>query len=78
MQDSRCLPEMLAMPMMRRQQKLHEIEVFSLAGNGARHNKNNKIIARHFILLGFELRKDGFDLAESRYKELKPILDEIE
>lgn len=24
-----------------------------------------------------ELRKDGFDLAESRYKELKPILDEV-
>ncbi|KAF8715127.1 hypothetical protein HU200_027681 [Digitaria exilis] len=28
---------------------------------------------RHF----FELRKDGFDLAETRYKELKPILDEL-
>ncbi|KAI5664979.1 hypothetical protein M9H77_24302 [Catharanthus roseus] len=26
---------------------------------------------------GKELRKDGFDLAESRYKELKPILDEL-
>lgn len=24
-----------------------------------------------------ELRKDGFDFAESRYKELKPILDEV-
>lgn len=24
-----------------------------------------------------ELRKDGFDLAETRYKELKPILDEV-
>lgn len=24
-----------------------------------------------------ELRKDGFDLAEARYKELKPILDEV-
>lgn len=24
-----------------------------------------------------ELRKDGFDLAESRYRELKPILDEV-
>lgn len=24
-----------------------------------------------------ELRKDGFDLAVSRYKELKPILDEV-
>lgn len=26
---------------------------------------------------GKELRKDGFDLAESRYRELKPILDEL-
>ncbi|CAN6276084.1 unnamed protein product [Urochloa humidicola] len=26
---------------------------------------------------GKELRKDGFDLAETRYKELKPILDEL-
>lgn len=26
---------------------------------------------------GKELRKDGFDLAESRYKELKPVLDEL-
>lgn len=26
---------------------------------------------------GKELRRDGFDLAESRYKELKPILDEL-
>ncbi|KAH6835865.1 Galactose oxidase/kelch repeat superfamily protein, partial [Perilla frutescens var. hirtella] len=26
---------------------------------------------------GKELRKDGFDLAKSRYKELKPILDEL-
>lgn len=26
---------------------------------------------------GKELRKDGFDLAEVRYKELKPILDEL-
>ncbi|KAL3512609.1 hypothetical protein ACH5RR_025326 [Cinchona calisaya] len=26
---------------------------------------------------GKELRKDGFDLAEARYKELKPILDEL-
>ncbi|XP_059304088.1 uncharacterized protein LOC132056056 [Lycium ferocissimum] len=26
---------------------------------------------------GKELRKDGFDLAECRYKELKPILDEL-
>ncbi|KAL3677539.1 hypothetical protein R1sor_027487 [Riccia sorocarpa] len=25
-----------------------------------------------------ELRKDKFDLAESRYKELKPVLDELE
>uniref|UniRef100_A0A453C8V3 DUF4110 domain-containing protein n=1 Tax=Aegilops tauschii subsp. strangulata TaxID=200361 RepID=A0A453C8V3_AEGTS len=25
---------------------------------------------------GKELRKDGFDLAETRFKELKPILDE--
>ena len=24
-----------------------------------------------------ELRKDGFDLAEARYRELKPILDEV-
>lgn len=24
-----------------------------------------------------ELRKDGFDLAKTRYKELKPILDEV-
>lgn len=24
-----------------------------------------------------ELRKDGFDLAETRYRELKPILDEV-
>uniref|UniRef100_A0A0E0KS14 DUF4110 domain-containing protein n=1 Tax=Oryza punctata TaxID=4537 RepID=A0A0E0KS14_ORYPU len=26
---------------------------------------------------GKELRKDGFDLAETRYKEMKPILDEL-
>lgn len=26
---------------------------------------------------GKELRKDGFDLAEARYQELKPILDEL-
>lgn len=26
---------------------------------------------------GKELRKDGFDLAETRYKELKPVLDEL-
>ncbi|KAK6920577.1 protein of unknown function DUF4110 [Dillenia turbinata] len=26
---------------------------------------------------GKELRKDGFDLAETRYRELKPILDEL-
>eukprot|EP00252_Welwitschia_mirabilis_P025917 TRINITY_DN8274_c0_g1_i1.p1 TRINITY_DN8274_c0_g1~~TRINITY_DN8274_c0_g1_i1.p1 ORF type:complete len:671 (-),score=183.49 TRINITY_DN8274_c0_g1_i1:463-2475(-) len=26
---------------------------------------------------GKELRKDGFDLAENRYKELKPVLDEL-
>ncbi|XP_065873843.1 uncharacterized protein [Euphorbia lathyris] len=26
---------------------------------------------------GKELRKDGFDLAEARYRELKPILDEL-
>ncbi|KAM7475709.1 hypothetical protein LguiB_022952 [Lonicera macranthoides] len=26
---------------------------------------------------GKELRKDGFDLADTRYKELKPILDEL-
>ncbi|KAJ7535231.1 hypothetical protein O6H91_12G023500 [Diphasiastrum complanatum] len=26
---------------------------------------------------GKELRKDGFDLAESRYRELRPILDEL-
>eukprot|EP01018_Ginkgo_biloba_P013717 Gb_28955 [translate_table: standard] len=26
---------------------------------------------------GKELRKDGFDLAESRFKELKPVLDEL-
>lgn len=25
-----------------------------------------------------ELRKDGFDLAEARYRELKPILDEVD
>ena len=32
----------------------------------------------HNIVLALqELRKDGFDLAESRYKELKPILDEV-
>lgn len=24
-----------------------------------------------------ELRKDGFDLADARYKELKPLLDEV-
>ncbi|XP_076939472.1 uncharacterized protein LOC143608264, partial [Bidens hawaiensis] len=30
----------------------------------------------HTAHTGKELRKDGFDLAESRYKELKPILDE--
>ena len=24
-----------------------------------------------------ELRKDGFDLADGRYRELKPILDEV-
>lgn len=30
-----------------------------------------------FGLIGQELRKDGFDLAEARYKELKPILDEV-
>ena len=29
------------------------------------------------ILLSQELRKDGFDLAEARYRELKPILDEV-
>lgn len=27
---------------------------------------------------GKELRKDGFDLAEARYRELRPILDELE
>ncbi|MQL88385.1 hypothetical protein Taro_020943 [Colocasia esculenta] len=26
---------------------------------------------------GKELRKDGFDLAEARFKELKPVLDEL-
>lgn len=26
---------------------------------------------------GKELRKDGFDLAEARYRELKPLLDEL-
>ncbi|KAJ0709258.1 putative kelch-type beta propeller [Helianthus annuus] len=31
----------------------------------------------HTAHTGKELRKDGFDLAESRYKELKPILDEL-
>lgn len=29
------------------------------------------------MLASQELRKDGFDLAEARYKELKPILDEV-
>ncbi|PWA43986.1 galactose oxidase/kelch repeat superfamily protein [Artemisia annua] len=31
----------------------------------------------HTAHTGKELRKDGFDLAETRYKELKPILDEL-
>ncbi|GJR43685.1 Kelch domain-containing protein 4 [Tanacetum coccineum] len=31
----------------------------------------------HTSHTGKELRKDGFDLAETRYKELKPILDEL-
>lgn len=32
----------------------------------------------HDVCFGMqELRKDGFDLAESRYRELKPILDEV-
>ncbi|XP_024971190.1 kelch domain-containing protein 4 [Cynara cardunculus var. scolymus] len=31
----------------------------------------------HTAHTGKELRKDGFDLAEGRYKELKPILDEL-
>uniref|UniRef100_A0A162A0E6 DUF4110 domain-containing protein n=1 Tax=Daucus carota subsp. sativus TaxID=79200 RepID=A0A162A0E6_DAUCS len=31
----------------------------------------------HTAHTGKELRKDGFDFAESRYKELKPILDEL-
>lgn len=31
----------------------------------------------HTSHTGKELRKDGFDLAEGRYKELKPILDEL-
>ncbi|KAI3785834.1 hypothetical protein L1987_44960 [Smallanthus sonchifolius] len=31
----------------------------------------------HTAHTGKELRKDGFDLAESRYKELKSILDEL-
>ena len=36
------------------------------------------IYARHKIVLALqELRKDGFDLAEARYRELKPILDEV-
>lgn len=37
-------------------------------------NKNN-----HTIILSElqELRKDGFDLAVIRYRELKPILDEV-
>lgn len=26
---------------------------------------------------GKELRKDGFDLAEGRYRELRPVLDEV-
>lgn len=30
-----------------------------------------------FLLGSQELRKDGFDLAEARYRELKPILDEV-
>lgn len=29
------------------------------------------------VLASQELRKDGFDLAEARYTELKPILDEV-
>ncbi|CAI9280488.1 unnamed protein product [Lactuca saligna] len=31
----------------------------------------------HTAHTGKELRKDGFDLAETRFKELKPILDEL-
>lgn len=32
----------------------------------------------HIVLLALqELRKDGFDLAVVRYRELKPILDEV-
>lgn len=26
---------------------------------------------------GKELRKDGFDLADGRYRELRPVLDEV-
>jgi hypothetical protein len=32
----------------------------------------------HTAHTGKELRKDGFDLAEGRYKELRPVLDELE
>ncbi|KAJ0082413.1 hypothetical protein Patl1_10966 [Pistacia atlantica] len=39
-----------------------------------RNQRNNY---GHVCLELQELRKDGFDLAESRYRELKPILDEL-
>ena len=30
-----------------------------------------------FCVIYEELRKDGFDLVDGRYKELKPIMDEL-
>lgn len=35
-------------------------------------------VFENVVLALQELRKDGFDLAEARYRELKPILDEVE
>jgi hypothetical protein len=37
--------------------------------------KDGFVMSKHFFCK--ELRKDGFDLAEGRYRELKPVLDEV-
>ncbi|KAG5148667.1 hypothetical protein JHK82_015548 [Glycine max] len=56
-----------------------------LIGKAHQHSNNNpqhlsNSPTKQFLECGKEwkeLRKDGFDLAEARYRELKPILDEL-
>ncbi|KAF8703506.1 hypothetical protein HU200_032314 [Digitaria exilis] len=61
---------------MRRKEKRARMEQIRVI-LGLSDSQRTPVVMLTLLSFLHELRKDGFDLAETRYKELKPILDEL-